>query len=90
MILLFCRFVMLHGQPQGILPAAVVSYTVPSDSQMAAHSHVASWAFVLQSPRMYEIIPPPTAPEHTAIHDAAARLEGAVSDLDKTELSKPG
>ena len=32
--------------------------------------------------------PPPTVSEHAAIQDAAARLEGAVSDLGKSELSK--
>ena len=72
---------------QGILPAAVVSYTVPRTLKwLPIPMLLVGLSFFI--PRMYEIIPPPTAPEHTAIHDAAARLEGAVSDLDKTELSK--
>ncbi len=72
---------------QGILPATVISYTVPRTLKwLPIPMLLVGLSFFI--PRMYEIIPPPTAPEHTAIHDAAARLEGAVSDLDKTELSK--
>ena len=39
-------------------------------------------------PRMYEVVPPPNLSEQAAIQDAAARLEGAVSGANKTELSK--
>ena len=72
---------------QGILPAAVVSYTVPRTLKwLPIPMLLVGLSFFL--PRMYEIPPPPTASEQAAIHDAAARLEGAVSRLDKTELSK--
>ena len=72
---------------QGILPATVISYTVPRTLKwLPIPMLLVGLSFFI--PRMYEIIPPPNPSEHTAIHDAAARLEGAVSDLDKTELSK--
>ena len=54
---------------------------------MAVHPYVVSWVFVF-IPRMYEVPAPPTASEHAAIHDAASRLEQAVSGLDNAELSK--
>ena len=72
---------------QGILPATVVPYTVPPTLKwLPIPMLLVGLSFFI--PRMYEVVPPPNPSEHAAIHDAAARLEGAVSDLDKTELSK--
>ncbi len=72
---------------QGILPAAAVSYTVPSTLKwLLIPVLIVGLSFFI--PRMYEIPAPPTATEQAAIHDAASRLEGAVSGLDNAELSK--
>ena len=72
---------------QGILPAAAVSYTVPPALKwLPIPILLVGLSFFI--PRMYEIPPPPTASEHAAIHDAAARLEQVVSGLDNAELSK--
>ena len=72
---------------QGILPAAVVSYTIPRTLKwLPIPMLLVGLSFFI--PRMYEIAPPPTPVEQAAIHDAAARLEGAVSSLDNTELAK--
>ncbi len=71
---------------QGILPATVVSYTVPRTLKwLPIPMLLVGLSFFI--PRMYEIVPPPNPSEQAAIHDAAARLEGAVSGLDSTELS---
>lgn len=72
---------------QGIFPAAAVSYTVPSTLKwLLIPILVAGLSFFI--PRMYEVPAPPTATEQAAIHDAASRLEQAVSGLDDAELSK--
>ena len=72
---------------QGISPAAAFSYTVPSILKwLPIPMLIIGLSLVL--PRMYEVSPPPTASEQAAIHDAAARLEGAVADIDNAELSK--
>ena len=72
---------------QGILPPTVVSYTFPRTLKwLPLPMLLVGFSFFI--PRMYEVVPPPTASEQVAIQDAAARLEGAVSSLDKTELSK--
>ena len=72
---------------QGIFPAAAVSYTVPSTLRwLLIPMLVAGLSFFI--PRMYEVPAPPTATEQAAIHDAASRLEQAVSGLDDAELSK--
>ena len=72
---------------QGISPAAVVSYTVPRIVKwLPVPTLLVGLSFFI--PRMYEVVPPPTVSEHAAIQDAAARLEGAVSGGNKTELSK--
>ena len=72
---------------QGILPAAVVSYTVPRTLKwLPIPMLLVGLSFFI--PRMYEVVPTPTASEQAAIQEAAARLEGAVSGLDKSELSK--
>ena len=72
---------------QGILPAAAVSYTFPSTLKwLPIPLLIVALSFFL--PRMYEVPAPPTPTEQAAIHDAASRLEGAVSGLDNAELSK--
>ena len=72
---------------QGILPAAVVSYTVPRALKwFSLPMLLVGLSFFI--PRMYEVVPPPNLSEQAAIQDAAARLEGAVSGGNKTELSK--
>ncbi len=72
---------------QGILPATVVSYTVPRTLKwLPIPMLLVGFSFFI--PRMYEIPPPPTVSEQAAIHDAAARLEGVVSGSNKSELSK--
>lgn len=72
---------------QGILPADAVSYTVPATLKwFPIPILLVGLSFFI--PRMYEVPLPPTASEHAAIHDAAARLEGAVSGLNDAELSK--
>ena len=72
---------------QGILPATVVSYTVPQTLKwLPIPILLVGLSFFI--PRMYEVVPPPTPSEYAAIQDAAARLEGAVSGGNKTELSK--
>ena len=72
---------------QGILPAAVVSYTVPRTLKwLPIPILLVGLSFFI--PRTYEIPSPPTTSEHAAIQDAAARLEGAASSLDEPELSK--
>lgn len=72
---------------QGILPATVVSYTVPRPLKwLPIPMLLIGLSFFV--PRMYEVLPPPTVSEQAAIHDAAVRLEGAVSGLNSTELSK--
>ena len=72
---------------QGIVPATVVSYTVPHTLKwLAIPMLLVGLSFFI--PRMYEVVPPPTAAEHAAIQDAADKLEGAVSGGNKTELSK--
>ena len=72
---------------QGILPAAVVSYTIPRTLKwLPIPMLLVGLSFFI--PRMYEVVPAPTASEQAAIQEAAARLEGAVSGLDKSELSK--
>ena len=72
---------------QGILPATVVSYTVPRTLKwLPIPILLVGLSFFI--PRMYAVVPPPTASEQAAIHDAAARLEGMVSGGNKTELSK--
>ena len=72
---------------QGILPATVVSYTVPRTLKwLPIPMLLVGLSFFL--PRMYEVVPPPTASEYAAIHDAAARLEQAVGNLANAELSK--
>lgn len=72
---------------QEILPAAAISYTVPSILKwLPIPMLIVGLSFFI--PRMYEVPTPPTATEQAAIHDAASRLEGAVSGLDNAELSK--
>jgi len=72
---------------QGILPVTVVSYTIPRTLKwLPIPMLLVGLSFFI--PRMYEITPPPTPVEQAAIHDAAARLEGAVSSLDNAELAK--
>ena len=72
---------------QGVLPTAAVSYAVPpSFKWLSIPMLLIIISFFI--PRMYEISPPLTVSEHAAIHDAAAKLEGAVTDLNDTELSK--
>ncbi|MYE89177.1 hypothetical protein F4X33_09310 [Candidatus Poribacteria bacterium] len=72
---------------QEILPATVVSYTVPRTIKwFPIPMLLVGFSFFI--PRMYEIPPPPTAAEHAAIQDAAARLEGVVSGSNRSELSK--
>ena len=72
---------------QGIPPATVVSYTVPRTLKwLPIPMLLVGLSFFI--PRMYEIPPSPTLSEQAAIHDAAARLEQAVSSLDNAELSK--
>lgn len=71
---------------QEILPATVVSYTVPRTLKwLPIPMLLVGLSFFI--PRMYELPPPPNPSEYAAIHDAAARLEGAVSGLDNPELS---
>jgi hypothetical protein len=72
---------------QEILPAAAVSYTFPSTLKwLPIPLLIVGLSFFI--PRMYEVPTPPNPSEHAAIRDAASRLEGAVSGLDNTELSK--
>ena len=72
---------------QEILPATVVSYTVPRTLKwLPIPMLLVGLSFFI--PRMYEVVPPPNSSEQEAIHDAAARLEGAVADIDNAELSK--
>ena len=72
---------------QGILPATVVSYTAPRALKwLPIPMLLVGLSFFI--PRMYEVVPPPNLSEQAAIQDAAARLEGAVSGANKTELSK--
>ena len=72
---------------QGILPAAVVSYTVPRTLKwLPIPMLLVGLSFFI--PRMYEVALPPNLSEQAAIHDAAARLEAAVSDFNKSELSE--
>ena len=72
---------------QGIPPATVVSYTIPRTLKwLPLPMLLVGLSFFI--PRMYEIPPLPTLAEQAAIHDAAARLEGAVSSLDNAELAK--
>ncbi len=72
---------------QGIPPATVVSYTIPRTLKwLPIPMLLVGLSFFI--PRMYEIPPPPTPLEQAAIHDAAARLEGAVSGGNKTKLSE--
>ena len=72
---------------QEILPATVVSYTIPRTLKwLPIPMLLVGFSFFI--PRMYEIPPPPNSSEQAAIHDAAARLEGAVNSLDSAELSK--
>ena len=72
---------------QEILPATVVSYTIPRTLKwLPIPMLLVGFSFFI--PRMYEIPPPPNSSEQAAIHDAAARLEGAVDSLDSAELSK--
>ena len=71
----------------GIPPATVVSYTVPRPLKwFPIPMLLVGLSFFI--PRMYEIPPPPNPSEQMAIQEAAARLEGAVSGLNETELSK--
>ena len=72
---------------QEILPAAAISYTVPSTLKwLPIPMLIVGLSFFI--PRMYEVPAPPTSTEQAAIHDAASRLEGAVSGLDNAELSR--
>ena len=72
---------------QGILPTTVFPYTVPPTLKwLPIPILLVGISFFI--PRMYEILPPPTASEHAAIHDAAARLEGGGNGLDNAEFSK--
>ena len=72
---------------QEIPPTTVVSYTVPRTLKwLPIPMLLVGLSFFI--PRMYEAIPAPNPAEYEAIHDAAARLEGTVTPLDKTELSK--
>ena len=72
---------------QEIVPAAAFSYTVPSILKwFPVPMLLVGLSFFI--PRMYEVPPPPNPSEHAAIHDAAARLEQAVSSLNNAELSK--
>ena len=72
---------------QGILPATVVSYTAPPTLKwLPIPMLLVGLSFFI--PRMYEVVPPPTAAEQAAIQEAAARLEGMVSGGNKTELSE--
>ena len=72
---------------QGLVPATAFSYTVPATLKwLPIPILLVGFSFFI--PRMYEVPAPPTASEHAAIHDAAAKLEQAVSGLDDTELSK--
>ena len=72
---------------QGIRPAAAVSYTIPTALKwFPIPMLLVGLSFFV--PRMYEVPTPPTVSEHAAIHDAAARLEEAVSALNNAALSK--
>ena len=72
---------------QEIVPAAAFSYTVPSILKwFPIPMLLVGLSFFI--PHMYEVVLPPTTSEHAAIHDAAARLEGAVVGIDDAELSK--
>ena len=72
---------------QGLVPATAFSYTVPATLKwLPIPILLVGFSFFI--PRMYEVPAPPTASEHAAIHDAAAKLEQAVSGFDGTELSK--
>ena len=72
---------------QGILPATVVSYTVPRALKwLPIPMLLVGLSFFI--PRMYEVVPPPNLSEQAAIRSAAARLEGAISGGNRTELSK--
>lgn len=72
---------------QAILPAAAVSYTFPSTLKwLPIPLLLVALSFFI--PRMYEVPAPPTISERAAIHDAASRLEKAVSGLDNADLSK--
>ena len=72
---------------QGLVPATAFSYTVPATLKwLPIPILLVGFSFFI--PRMYETPAPPTASEHAAIHDAAAKLEQAVSGFDDTELSK--
>ena len=72
---------------QEVRPAAAVSYTIPTPLKwFPIPMLLVGLSFFV--PRMYEIPAPPTASEHAAIHDAAARLEGAVSGLNNAALTK--
>ena len=72
---------------QGIVPSTVVSYTVPRTLKwLPIPILLVGLSFFI--PRMYEVVPPPTASEQAAIQDAAARLERVVSSGNKSELSK--
>ncbi len=72
---------------QGLVPGTAFSYTVPATLKwLPIPILLVGFSFFI--PRMYETPAPPTASEHAAIHDAAAKLEQAVSGLDDTELSK--
>ena len=72
---------------QEILPPTVVPYTVPATLKwLPLPMLLVGLSFFI--PRMYEVPPPPTVSEYAAIHDAAARLEEAVADIDNAELSK--
>ena len=72
---------------QGILPATVVSYTIPRTLKwFPIPMLLVGLSFFI--PRMYEVVPPPNLSEQAAIQEAAARLEGTVSGGNKSELSK--
>ena len=72
---------------QGLVPATAFSYTVPAALKwLPIPILLVGFSFFI--PRMYETPASPTASEHAAIHDAAAKLEQAVSGFDDTELSK--
>ena len=72
---------------QGISPATVVSYTLPRTLKwLPIPILLVGLSFFI--PRMYEVPTPSNPSEQAAIHDAAARLEEAVSGGNKTELSK--
>ena len=72
---------------QGLVPAAALSYMVPPMLKwLPIPILMVGVSFFI--PLMYELPPPPTAAEHAAIDEAAARLEQEVDGIDDTALVK--